>query len=156
MTIAILAALSGAILSLQAWHEKQRLLFFAELLLQSQRWHCHKAARAEADIIVLGILLRIGWGGSDRAKARKRCPRRKVWEESKVLFRSVELPYVALGTDQISTLYIKRWESQRESQLSKLPPQCPRPSFSMTLQTRILRAYATNALDHFKYTYWSD
>ena len=36
-----------AIPSLQAWHEKQRLLFFAELFMRRRRWHCHEAARAE-------------------------------------------------------------------------------------------------------------
>jgi hypothetical protein len=62
------AALDGAIPSLQARHEKQRLLFFAESLIQSHCWHCHKAARAEADLSVLSILPRIGSGGSVTAK----------------------------------------------------------------------------------------
>ena len=48
-------ALDGAIPSLQAQHEKQRLLFFAESLIQSHRWHCHEAARAEADLSILDI-----------------------------------------------------------------------------------------------------
>jgi hypothetical protein len=48
-------ALNGAIPSLQAQHEKQRLLFFEELLIQLHRWHCHKAARAEADLSILDI-----------------------------------------------------------------------------------------------------
>jgi hypothetical protein len=63
------AALDGAIPSLQAWHEKQRLLFFAELLIQLHCWHCHEATRAEADLSVLSIPLRIGSGGSDGVKA---------------------------------------------------------------------------------------
>ncbi len=58
------AALNGAILSLQARHEKQRLLFFVELLIQLHSWHCHKAARAEADLSVLSIPPRIRSGGS--------------------------------------------------------------------------------------------
>jgi hypothetical protein len=36
-------ALNGAIPSLQARHEKQHLLFFAELLIQLHHWHCHEA-----------------------------------------------------------------------------------------------------------------
>ena len=63
------AALSGAIPSLQAWHKKQRLLFFAESLIQSHCWHCHEAARAEADLNVLSIPPRIGSGGSDGVEA---------------------------------------------------------------------------------------
>jgi hypothetical protein len=59
------AALNGAILSLQARHEKQHLLFFAESLIQLDRWHCHKAARADANLSVLSVLPRIGSGGSD-------------------------------------------------------------------------------------------
>jgi hypothetical protein len=62
------AALDGAIPSLQARHKKQRLLFFAERLIQLYRWHCHKAARAEADLSVLSIPPRIGSGGSVTAK----------------------------------------------------------------------------------------
>jgi hypothetical protein len=53
------AALDGAFPSLQARHEKQHLLFFAVLLVQPHRWHCHEAARAEADLSVLGIPRRI-------------------------------------------------------------------------------------------------
>ncbi len=45
-----------------------------------------------------------------------RCPQRKIWEEKTVLFRSVELTCVALGTYQISAPYIKRQVSQRETQ----------------------------------------
>jgi hypothetical protein len=63
------AAISGAIPSLQAWCKKQRLLFFVESLIQLHRWHCHEAARAEADLIVLSIPPRIGSGGSDGVKA---------------------------------------------------------------------------------------
>jgi hypothetical protein len=63
------AALDGAIPSLQARHEKQHLLFFAELLVWSHRWHCHEAVRAEADLSVLGILQRIRSGGSRSALA---------------------------------------------------------------------------------------
>jgi hypothetical protein len=51
----MLVALNGAILSLQARHEKQRLLFFAELLIQLHHWHCHEAARAEVDLSILDI-----------------------------------------------------------------------------------------------------
>jgi hypothetical protein len=58
------AALNEAIPSLHALHKPQRLLFFAELLVQSNCWHCHKVARAEADLSVLGILQRIRSGGS--------------------------------------------------------------------------------------------
>ncbi len=78
--------------SYQARHEKQRLLFFVESSIQSHRWHCHEAARAEADLSVLSIPPRIGSGGSDGG------PQRKIWEEKSVLFRSVELTCVALGT----------------------------------------------------------
>jgi hypothetical protein len=49
------AALNRAIPSLQAWREKQSLLFFVELLIQLHRWHCHEAARAEADLSILDI-----------------------------------------------------------------------------------------------------
>ena len=56
------AALDEAIPSLQARHEKQGLLFFAELLVRSHCWNCQKAVRVEAD--VLGILWRIRSGGS--------------------------------------------------------------------------------------------
>jgi hypothetical protein len=47
-----------------------------------------------------------------------RCPWRKIWEEKTVLFESVELTCVALGTYQIFAPYIKRRERQRETQLS--------------------------------------
>ena len=58
------AALNGAILSFHALHEEQRLLFFAESLVRSHSWHCHEAARAEADLCELDILRRIRSGGS--------------------------------------------------------------------------------------------
>ena len=50
------AALSKTLPSLHAWHKKQHLLFFAESSLWLQRWHCHKAARAVADLSTPGIL----------------------------------------------------------------------------------------------------
>ena len=62
-------ALDGAIPSLQARQEKQRLLFFAELLVRLHRWHCHKAVRVEVDLNVLGILQRIRSEGSRSALA---------------------------------------------------------------------------------------
>jgi hypothetical protein len=65
----MLAALNGAIPSLQARHKRQRLLIFAELLIQLHCWHCHEAARAEADLSVLSIPPRIGSGGSDGVEA---------------------------------------------------------------------------------------
>ncbi len=58
------AALDGAIPSLYTLHEEQRLLFFTDLLVRSHRWHCHEAARAEADLSELDILRRIRNGGS--------------------------------------------------------------------------------------------
>ncbi len=67
-------ALNGAIPSFHALHEEQRLLFFAESLVRSHRWHCHEAARAEADLSELDILRRIRSGGSG---ALSRCPWRK-------------------------------------------------------------------------------
>jgi len=72
---------------------------------------------AEADCNAIGIPLRIGRGGSDGVEARQllQCPRSKVWKVKIVLFHSVELKYMGLGTDQISTLYIKRQESQRDT-----------------------------------------
>jgi hypothetical protein len=69
LAIVMPTALSGAIPSLHALHEKQRLLFFAELLVRSHRWHCHEATRAEADLSVLDILQRIRSGGSRSALA---------------------------------------------------------------------------------------
>jgi hypothetical protein len=48
--------LNGTIPSLHARYEKQRLLFFAELLVWLQPWHCHKAARVVADLSTLAIL----------------------------------------------------------------------------------------------------
>jgi hypothetical protein len=79
------AALDEAIPSFHAWHEKQRLLFFAESLMLLHRWHCHKAAREEADLNVLGISPRIGSGGSKGVEAALwRCPWRKIWEEKTV------------------------------------------------------------------------
>jgi hypothetical protein len=63
------AALNGAIPSLHALHEEQCLLFFAEWLVWLHRWHCHKAARAKADLSVLDILRRIRSGGSRSAFA---------------------------------------------------------------------------------------
>ena len=63
------AALDGAIPSLHALHEEQRLLFFAESLVRSHRWHCHEAARAEDDLSELDILRRIRSGGSRSAFA---------------------------------------------------------------------------------------
>jgi hypothetical protein len=53
--------LDGAIPPLYARHEKQHLLFFAEVLIWLQRWHFHSAARAVADLSVLGIPLRQNW-----------------------------------------------------------------------------------------------
>ena len=73
-TIVMPAALNRAIPSFHALHEEQRLLFFAESLVQSHRWHCHEAARAEADLRELDILRRIRIGGSG---ALSRCPWRK-------------------------------------------------------------------------------
>ena len=74
------AALNVAIPTLQALHEEQRLLFFAELLMRSHRWHCHEAATAEADLSELGrhsaenqkwgILERFG-GVHERKKGRE-------------------------------------------------------------------------------------
>jgi len=64
----MLAALNGAFPSLQARHEKQRLLFFVVVLVQPHRWHCHEAARTEADLSVLGIPQRIVVGS--RAEIR--------------------------------------------------------------------------------------
>ena len=63
------AALDGAIPSLHALHETQRLLFFAESLVRSHRWHCHEATRADDDLIELDILRRIRSGGSRSALA---------------------------------------------------------------------------------------
>jgi len=68
------AALNGAIPFFHALHEEQCLLFFAELVVRSHRWHCHEAARAEANLSELDILQRIRSGGSE---ALSRCPRRK-------------------------------------------------------------------------------
>jgi hypothetical protein len=65
------AALSGAIPSLQARHKKQHLIFFAELLIQLHRWHCHEATRAEADLSILSIPPRIGSGKSDGVSRRQ-------------------------------------------------------------------------------------
>jgi hypothetical protein len=110
------AALNVAIPTLQALHEEQRLLFFAELLMRSHRWHCHEAATAEADLSELGrhsaenqewgILWWCGVNGGKFGKRRQ------------YQFRLVELTCGALGTDQNSAPYIKRRESQRETQLS--------------------------------------
>jgi hypothetical protein len=73
--------LSGSIPSLQAQHKKH-LLFFVELLVQLQGWHCRKAARAEANLSILGILPRIRSGGSNGVKAALwRCQLKKIWEE---------------------------------------------------------------------------
>ena len=63
------AALNGAIPSLHALHETQCLLFFAESLVRLQRWHCHEAARVEANLSELDILRRIRSGGSRSALA---------------------------------------------------------------------------------------
>jgi hypothetical protein len=57
------AALNGAIPSLHALYKKQRLLFFAKLLVRLHHWHCLEAVRAEADLSVLSILRRIRNGG---------------------------------------------------------------------------------------------
>jgi hypothetical protein len=65
----MLVELNGAIPSLQARHKRQPLLFFTELLIQLYRWHCHKAARAEANLSVLGIPPGIGSGRSSGVKA---------------------------------------------------------------------------------------
>ncbi len=59
----------------------------------------------------------------------------KNWEEKTVLFRSVELTCAALGTDQILAPYIKRQESQRETQLSVLLP--PSPMLSIPFPSKI-------------------
>ncbi len=63
------AALDGAIPPLQARHEKQRLVFFVESLIQSHRWTYHKAARVEANLSVLSIPPNIGSGGFDGVEA---------------------------------------------------------------------------------------
>ncbi len=62
LAIVMSAALNGAIPSLHALHEEQRLLFFVELLVRQHRWHCHEAARA-ANLSVLDILRKIRSGG---------------------------------------------------------------------------------------------
>jgi hypothetical protein len=94
-------------------------LFFAELLSLPQHWHCHEAARAEANLSVLGILPRIRIGGSDGVEVVL-CGVHggKFGKRGHYLFQSVEPTCTALGTDQISTPYNKRQESQRETQLS--------------------------------------
>ena len=78
LAIVMPAALSGAIPFLHALHKKQRLLFFAESLVSSHRWHCHEAMMVEADLGVLDILQRIRSGGSvaaniDYSLVSKRC-----------------------------------------------------------------------------------
>jgi hypothetical protein len=93
----------------------------AVLLIQWQHQHCHKAARAEANLSVLGNLPRIGSGGSNRFKVVLCSVHRgKFGKSGQYLFQSVEPTCVALGTDHISTPYNKRQESQRETQLSVL------------------------------------
>jgi hypothetical protein len=131
LTIAIPVALSGAISSLQARHKKQHLLFFTELLLLPQCWHCHIAARAKADLSILGIPPRIGSGGSNGVKVVL-CGvhRGKFGKRGQYLFRSVKPTCAALSTDQISTPYNKRRESQRETQLSVVVRSCLRISAS--------------------------
>ncbi len=110
------AALDGAIPTLQALQEAQRLLFFAESLVRLHRWHCHKTAMAEADLSELDILQRIRSGGSfGGAVSREENLGRK---DNTYQFCLVELTCMALGTDQNSPPYIKRRESQRETQLS--------------------------------------
>ena len=78
------AALDGAIPSLHALHEEQRLLFFAELLVRLHRWHCHEAARAETNLSVLGILQRIRNGGSGWSALAVSTARRNIWEEKTI------------------------------------------------------------------------
>jgi hypothetical protein len=86
VTDAVVAWPHRSMPSLQARHEKHDLLFFTESLLLLQCWHCHEAARAEANLSILGIPPRIGSGGW-----------RKIWEEKTVLFQSVELTCAALS-----------------------------------------------------------
>jgi hypothetical protein len=72
------------------------LLFFAESLVQSHRWHCHKAARAEADLSVLPrhSAENQKWehfGSVHRGKFKKR---------RQYQFGVLELTCEVLGTDQ--------------------------------------------------------
>jgi hypothetical protein len=105
------AALGGAILTLQALHEEQRLLFFAESLVRLHRWHCQEAATAK-----------LGRHSAENQKWKWGilwwCHGGKFGKRRQYQFRLVELTRGALGTDQNSAPYIKRRESQREAQLS--------------------------------------
>ncbi len=92
--------------------------------MRLHRWHCHEAARAEADLSVLdinsaenqkwGIAIQERFGGVHGGKFGKR---------RQYQFRLVEFTCGALGTDQNSAPYIKRRESQGDTQLSVLKVQ---------------------------------
>ncbi len=117
------AALDGAIPSLQAWHEKQHLLFFMELLIQLHRWHCREAARAEANLSILDIppTLHVSHTNSVAPLGGTlRCPPRKIWEERTVPVPISRAYMRRLSTDQNTTSHIKRRENQRDTQLSVL------------------------------------
>ncbi len=125
--IAMPGALSGAIPSLQAQHKEQHPLFFVKLLSLPQCWHCHEAARAEANLwcsrhsppntcSLTNSVTPLG--------GALRCPWRKIWEERTVPVPIRRAYMCSLSPDQNSTPYIKRWQNQREAQLSVvIPPQ---------------------------------
>ena len=110
LAIVMPAAFDGAIPSLHALHEEQRLLFFAESLVRSHRWHCHEATRADDDLIELDILRRIRSGGWIQERFRG-VHGGKFEERRQYQFHLVEFTCGALGTDQNSAPHIITRES---------------------------------------------
>ncbi len=94
--------------------------FFAELLVRSHRWHCHKAARVEADLSKLGrhSAENQKWGIQVIQERFRGVHGGKFGKRRQYQFRLAELTCRALGTDQNSTPYIIRRKSQGDTQLS--------------------------------------
>ncbi len=129
----MLAALNGAIPSLHTLHEKQRLLIFAELLVQSH--------------FALLALPRSREGGSQSQQTRHSAENQK-WgiqerfdgvhggkfgKRRQYQFRLLEFTCGALGTDQNLAPHIKRRESQGDTQLSVPKITYRAPSISQSI-----------------------
>ena len=111
--------------------KKQRLLFSAVLLVQPHRWHCHEAARAEADLSVLGIPRRINCRKSRRdpmeswVESALACPRRTIWEKRTVPAPIVEPKYMrSIRYNQKTTPCIK-WREKLRGRRRRPPGRGP-------------------------------
>ncbi len=140
------AALDGAVPSLQARHEKQRLLFFAESLIQLHRWHCHKPRGRRLISAFSTFPPQYALSHTNSVAplgSALRCPWRKIWEERTVSVLISRAYMRDLSTDQNTTPHIKRQENQRDTQLSVvrwyLRRQSQKPVLGLSLNLQTIR-----------------